>query len=108
MSKTITISDETWGKIKDQVQKEKKKEKIIIYKKDGSILYQSDKPTLKEAVIENGANLREANLCEADLREANLCEAHLYGANLCGADLCEANLRAAKLCGADLIDKDRS
>lgn len=36
------------------------------------------------------ANLRGANLYEADLCGANLCEADLYGANLYGADLCGA------------------
>ncbi|EKI7685118.1 pentapeptide repeat-containing protein [Salmonella enterica] len=46
-----------------------------------------------------GANLRDANLCDANLRGANLRDA-----NLCGADLCGANLRDANLCGADLCD----
>ncbi|CAI1954096.1 Type III effector pipB2 [Serratia entomophila] len=58
------------------------------------------------------ANLRGANLCDADLRDANLRGANLRGANLCdadlrdaslrGANLCDANLRDANLCGADL------
>ncbi|MFU2316793.1 pentapeptide repeat-containing protein [Rahnella sp. PCH160] len=62
------------------------------------------------------ANLRSANLCDADLRSANLCGADLCGAdlrsaNLCGADLCDADLRSAdlrsaNLCGADLCDAD--
>ena len=43
-----------------------------------------------------GANLRGADLCEANLRGADLCEANLCEADLCGADLCEANLRGAK------------
>ncbi|XJY63338.1 pentapeptide repeat-containing protein [Salmonella enterica subsp. enterica serovar Agona] len=46
-----------------------------------------------------GADLRGANLCGADLRGADL-----RGANLCGADLRGANLRGANLCGADLPD----
>ncbi|EHZ3910447.1 pentapeptide repeat-containing protein [Salmonella enterica] len=45
------------------------------------------------------ANLRGANLCDADMRDANLC-----GADLCDADLRGANLRDADLCGADLRD----
>ncbi|EAO0191468.1 pentapeptide repeat-containing protein [Salmonella enterica subsp. enterica serovar 3,10[15][15,34]:e,h:-] len=54
-----------------------------------------------------GADLRDAdlcgaNLCDADLCGANLCGADLCGANLCGADLCGANLRGANLRGADL------
>ncbi|CAI1783266.1 pentapeptide repeat-containing protein [Serratia entomophila] len=53
------------------------------------------------------ANLRDANLCGADLRgadlrDANLRGANLRGANLCDADLRDANLRGANLCGADL------
>ena len=47
------------------------------------------------------ANLRDANLCRADLRDANLC-----GADLRGADLCRANLRDADLCRANLRDAD--
>ncbi|EAO9192913.1 pentapeptide repeat-containing protein [Salmonella enterica] len=61
-----------------------------------------------------GANLRDANLCganlcDADLRDANLCGADLRGADLFdadlrGADLRGANLRGANLCGANLRD----
>ena len=43
-----------------------------------------------------GANLREADLREADLYGANLRGANLYGANLYGANLRGANLRGAK------------
>ncbi|ECP2020639.1 pentapeptide repeat-containing protein [Salmonella enterica] len=46
-----------------------------------------------------GAELFDANLCGADLRGANLRDA-----NLCGADLRGADLRGANLCGADLPD----
>ncbi|ELW1548987.1 pentapeptide repeat-containing protein [Salmonella enterica] len=54
-----------------------------------------------------GANLRDANLRGADLRGADLCGANLYGANLrdanlYGANLCGANLYGANLCGANL------
>ncbi|EEH9440346.1 pentapeptide repeat-containing protein [Salmonella enterica] len=47
------------------------------------------------------ANLFDANLCGANLRDANLC-----GANLCDADLRDANLCGADLRGADLFDAD--
>ncbi|EQC2673759.1 pentapeptide repeat-containing protein [Yersinia enterocolitica] len=50
------------------------------------------------------ANLRDANLCDADLRDANLCDANLRDANLCDADLRGANLRDANLYGANLRD----
>ncbi|ECZ0903030.1 pentapeptide repeat-containing protein [Salmonella enterica] len=52
------------------------------------------------------ANLCGANLCDADLRDANLCGANLRDANLCGANLCDADLRDANLCGANLCDAD--
>ena len=50
------------------------------------------------------ANLRGADLCDADLCGANLRSANLRGANLCDADLCDANLRGANLCNANLCD----
>ncbi|EBO0343187.1 pentapeptide repeat-containing protein, partial [Salmonella enterica] len=55
------------------------------------------------------ADLRDANLCGADLRDANLCgadlrDADLRGANLCDANLCGAGLCGAGLCGANLRD----
>jgi hypothetical protein len=70
----------------------------------GSVIYESEKPTLKEAVVE--ANLRGANLREADLYEADLREADLRGADLYGADLYEADLRGADLYGANLYEAD--
>jgi len=48
------------------------------------------------------ADLRGADLCEADLRGADLRGADLREADLRGADLREANLRWADLRGADL------
>ena len=48
------------------------------------------------------ANLRSANLCNADLCDADLRDANLRSANLCDADLCNANLRNADLCNTDL------
>ncbi|HGJ0890712.1 TPA: pentapeptide repeat-containing protein [Salmonella enterica subsp. enterica serovar Agona] len=52
------------------------------------------------------ANLRGANLRDADLRGADLCDADLRDADLCDADLCDANLRDADLCGANLCGAD--
>ena len=61
---------------------------------------------LRDANLSNadlfGANLRGANLSNADLRCANLSNADLRGANLSNADLCGANLRGANLSNADL------
>ncbi|EJZ5809973.1 pentapeptide repeat-containing protein [Salmonella enterica] len=49
-----------------------------------------------------GANLFDANLFDADLRGADLRGANLFDADLRGADLRGANLFDADLCGADL------
>ena len=115
--KTLTISDETYEKIKGQIKEDTKK--IEIKNINGDVIYTSSKPTLKEAVEEAvgcGANLSGADLCgadlyganlyEADLREANLRRADLREANLCGADLYEANLSGADLYEANLSDAD--
>jgi len=104
--KTLTISDETYEKIKGQIKEDTKK--IEIKNIDDDVIYTSDKPTLKEAVEEAveceadlyKADLYEANLRGANLRGANLYKADLYEANLCGADLCGADLRGANLYGA--------
>ena len=54
------------------------------------------------------ADLREANLREANLSEADLREANLSEANLREADLSEANLRWANLSEADLREANLS
>ena len=56
----------------------------------------------------HGADLRGAYLCYADLRDANLHGADLRGAYLCRADLHGADLRDAYLCRADLRGADLS
>ncbi|MEY6242032.1 pentapeptide repeat-containing protein [Salmonella enterica subsp. enterica serovar Corvallis] len=48
-------------------------------------------------------SMRESG-SRADLRDAELCDANLYGAELCDANLCGANLRGAELCDAELCD----
>jgi len=99
----------------DQKQEVKKSWKIEIKNRlTGSILFQSDRETIKEAIVEaveNNANLSDANLRDANLRGADLCGADLCGADLCdanlrGANLRGANLRGANLCGADLCGAD--
>ncbi|MFA5753633.1 MAG: pentapeptide repeat-containing protein [Bacteroidales bacterium] len=90
----------------DKNKKETKKINIQIKNRfTGSIILESEKTTWKEAVEEakaNGISMREANLRGADLCEADLREADLRGADLRGAGLCEANLRGADLYGANL------
>ena len=101
---TITLTDEQLTQVQDIINKageskgKEDKKKTIIYKTDGSVLYESDKGTIKEAVVKAivegvslwRANLREANLGGANLREANLVGANLVGANLEGADMMNA------------------
>ena len=65
---------------------------------------------VKKAVAEN-ANLRAADLSDANLRAANLSaadlsDADLRAANLSAADLSDANLRAADLSAANLSAAD--
>jgi len=72
---------------------------------EGTIIFQSTKTTLKEAVLEavdSCANLSGANLNGADLSYANLSGANLNGADLSYANLRDANLRAANLSDANL------
>jgi len=110
--KQVEISDETAKNLSEQFTKKK----IEIKTCAGSILYTSEKATLREAVIEavgEGANLRNADLCDADLRNADLsgadlCDADLRNADLSGADLCDADLRNADLRDADLRNADLS
>ena len=63
-------------------------------------LYGAD---LRDADLRD-ANLYGANLRDADLRRADLRDANLYDANLRGADLRRADLRGANLYGANLYD----
>ena len=108
MSKTITVSDETYEKIKEQVESEGKntsKNKLQIKTFGGSVLFESEKTTVKKVVEEAvlaGAYLRDANLEGANLAGANLAGADLRGANLRGANLGVAYLRDANLGGANL------
>ena len=118
MSKTITVSDETYALIEEQVEAEKKesaKTKLQIKTLAGEVLFESEKTTIKEAVEEavaeyadlrcanlGGADLGGANLRYADLRCANLGGANLRYADLGGANLRCADLRCADLGGADL------
>jgi uncharacterized protein YjbI with pentapeptide repeats len=105
MTKTITVSDETYELIKSQVEKEESN-KLQIKTLAGEVLFESDKTTLKEAVeeaVSRGAYLRGADLEGADLRDADLEGAYLRGADLGDADLRDAYLGDANLEGANLI-----
>jgi len=116
--RTIVLSDEDYKKVQEVLAKAEpvveKKKGVTIYKTNGSVLFESDKETIKEAVVErvnSGADLYEANLYGADLRGADLYEADLRGANLHwadlrGADLRGANLHWADIRGADLYEAD--
>ena len=101
MSRTITISDESYERLKEQFQeqpKEKKKAKIEIKTFGGSVLWESEKETIREAVVEavdRGADLEGADLKGADLKGAYLEGAYLEGAYLRGAYLVGADLKGA-------------
>ena len=121
MSKTITVSDETYKKIEKQVlddnkvaEKEEKKFEIKS-RFTGDVIYSSSKTTYKDTLEEaldkdanlkgadlNGADLEDANLKGANLKDAYLKCANLKGADLNGANLEDANLEDAYLEGADL------
>ena len=64
MSKTITVSDETYKIIKEQVKSENVKEKFEIKNRfTGDVIYTSEKTNCKDAIeeaVKNKANLRGA------------------------------------------------
>ena len=108
MTKTITVSDETYELIKSQVEKEESN-KLQIKTLAGEVLFESDKTTLKEAVeeaVSKGTDSRDADLGDAYLRDACLEGANLEGANLRDACLGDADLRGANLRGANLVGAD--
>jgi len=60
------------------------------------------RPVPKEEIFQPKANLWNANLSDADLRNANLSDANLWNADLRNANLRNANLSDANLWNADL------
>ena len=101
---TVQLSQETYDSLKSQIEekenKTKEKKKVNIQIKNrftGSVVYESEKTTYKEAVVE--AVLRSASLRSANLRDADLGEANLRNADLRNANLGEANLDSAKFYG---------
>ena len=101
LSKTLIANNlEEAKKLIAEIEAEKPKGIAIRRLFDNSVIFQSTKQTMKDAVIEalkngadlHGANLHGADLHGADLREANLREANLHGANLHGAELQDAKL----------------
>jgi hypothetical protein len=92
--------------------------KIEIKTLFGLVLFEFEKEnnSIKDTIIEavkNRANLRCADLSDADLsgvdlHSADLSDADLSGANLGGADLHSADLSGANLRGADLRRADLS
>ena len=93
---------------------------------DGTVIYTSDKGTLKETIKKalqasvdlssvnlssadlSSVNLRSVNLRDTDLRSANLRYASLRSADLRYASLRSADLSSADLSSADLRDADLS
>jgi len=86
--------------LKKYVEDEDKKTKVKFQIKTfgGTVLFESEKTTQREAIldaIDSGANLSYADLRGADLSYANLSYADLRGADLSGANLSGANLSYA-------------
>jgi hypothetical protein len=80
---------------------------VNILSRTGVIIYTSDKPTIRAALIKavaKGAILTRADLTGAILRGAHLTDAILTRADLRGADLTGAILRGAHLTDAILTD----
>jgi uncharacterized protein YjbI with pentapeptide repeats len=86
--------------VNDEEKKESSSVKLQIKTWSGTVLFESTKETVKDAVVE--AVESNADLSGADLSNANLSNADLRGANLSGADLSNADLSNADLRGADL------
>lgn len=105
--KTLTISDETYESIKDQLdngQEARVKEQspnkgVTIYNTVGGVLFESNKETIREAVEDQSPLLQKADLRGADLWGADLGRANLRGADLRGANLRGADLSNAKFYG---------
>jgi hypothetical protein len=84
--------------LKKYVEKEEKETtKLEIKSIWGNVLFESEKSTIREAVIERLES--DANLRGADLRDADLSDANLRGADLRDADLRDAELNCAKFYG---------
>ena len=89
----------------------KSKNKIVIKTFGGSILWESTKDTIKEAVIEKykkdadlrGADLRGADLRGAELRDADLRDADLRGADLRGIKLKNLPENFINQCSRDIL-----
>lgn len=100
--------------LKKYVDDEVKEEKVVGVKINsvfGSLIFQSTKTTIKEAVVEaveSGADLRYADLIGADLSYTDLSDVDLSYADLSYADLSYENLHGADLHGADLRDANLS
>ena len=92
--------------IKQSTKEETRPEKTVIRKIDGSVLYESDKETIREAVVEAVkfgvvlfyADLSHAFLSGADLSYADLSDADLSDTDLSGAktEYCKVNFSSSE------------
>ena len=104
------MSQETYDSLKSKIEekegkiKETIKKKFNIKNRLGEMIYESEKTTYKDVLMEavgKGAYLKGADLEGADLKGADLEGADLKGADLKGADLEGADLKGADLKKAD-------
>ena len=79
---------------------------VFEYTKEGNTITETVLDAIRRGANLRDADLRDANLCGANLCDADLRDANLRDANLCGANLRDANLRSANLSGANLRDAD--
>ena len=90
--------------VNDEEKKESSSVKFQIKTWGGTVLFESTKATVKDALVEaveSNADLRGADLSNADLRGADLSNADLRDADLSNADLSNADLRDADLRDAE-------
>ena len=66
---------------------EKKPIGVTIYKRDGTVLVQTDCATLKEAVVKHKANLSNSDLSGSDLRYSDLRDSDLSGSDLSDVEM---------------------
>ena len=79
--------------------------RVFLHKSD-----RASEETIRECLVNvktiscdlSGADLKDADFCEANLKGANLSSADLRGANLRRTNLQSADLRGANLIGVDL------
>src|SRR3990167_5321043 len=82
------------------------KTKIVSRYDSNKVIYESEKETIREAVIEAVAS--DSNLSGSDLSDSNLSGCNLSRSNLSGSNLSRSDLSGSNLSGSDLSNSDLS